>query len=191
MVKRREKYKNMSKGITKRKILFVGLDNVGKTSIVYSLLGIKNLPHFLNVSPTKGIHRENIQALDSTVGIWDLGGQEAYREEHLIDFKANIEGCNKFIYVFDVQDIKRYGLALSYFEQFINLLREEPKLTDLEISIFLHKFDPDLKTTHSEVNNDVINQLKENIKEIINKTNFFYQIFNTTIYAFFEKTITD
>ncbi|MFX1392571.1 MAG: ADP-ribosylation factor-like protein [Promethearchaeota archaeon] len=181
----------MSKDLTKRKILIAGLDDSGKTSIVYSLQGIKNLPKFLNIRPTVGRNIENIEAFESEFSIWDLGGQEAYRDEHLKDFKTNIEGCNKFIYVFDVQDSERYGLALSYFKQFINLLKEETELTDLEISIFLHKFDPDLKVTHPGVNTEVINELKDSIKEIIDKTNFLYQIFKTTIYALFEKIITD
>ena len=175
----------MAESINSNKILFVGLDNSGKTTIVHSLQGIKNLPSFCNTKPTEGLNIENIQAFDSDFTIWDLGGQETFRNEYLKDFQKYIIGCNKLIYVFDIQDTKRYDLALEYFEHIIDLLKEN---SDLEIWIFLHKYDPDLNKTRPDIIKKFYDNIKQKIKERMKKTDFFYKIFKTTIYALFEKT---
>ena len=57
------------------KILFIGHDNSGKTSILHALQGIKNLPSFLKIKPTKGRNIRNFKAYNSNFTIWDLGGQ--------------------------------------------------------------------------------------------------------------------
>ena len=181
----------MTESTTPNKILFVGLDNSGKTSIVHSLQGIKNLPSFFNIKPTEGLNIKNIKALDSEFAIWDLGGQETFRNEYLKDFQKYSIGCNKLIYVFDIQDTKRYDLALEYFDKIINLFKKNSDTEIVEVSIFLHKYDPDLSETHPKITKKVFDAFKEKIKERIEKTDFFYQIFRTTIFALFEKIIED
>jgi len=177
--------------IPQKKILFIGLDDSGKTSIIQSLKGKKNLPAFKNISPTKGRNIEDFRAFDSEFNIWDLGGQEMYREKYLKDFDEYIHRCNKVIYVIDVQNTKRYNLALDYFEKVINLIKNNGDLKNIEISVFLHKSDPDLKESRPDITEENINDLKEKIKDIIKDTNLFYQIFKTSIYAIFEKIIVD
>ncbi|MFX0187984.1 MAG: ADP-ribosylation factor-like protein [Candidatus Hodarchaeota archaeon] len=181
----------MTESNTQNKILFIGLDNSGKTSIVQCLQGIKNLPSFFNIKPTEGLDIKNINALDSEFAIWDLGGQETFRNEYLRDFNKYVIGCNKLIYVFDIQDIKRYDLALEYFGKIIDILKENSEAEKIEISIFLHKFDPDLNVTRPDITKEIFNDFKEKIKKRIEKTDFFYQIFKTTVYALFEKIILD
>ncbi len=174
-----------------KKILIIGLDNSGKTSIVESLKGIKSLQVFSNINPTKGRQIETISVLDSEFNIFDLSGQKVYRKEHLENFNDIVFGSNKLIYVFDVQDTKRYDLALEYFQNIIDLLNDNASLKNIEISIFLHKFDPDLSQFRPDITEEITNNLKEKIKGILKQIDFFYQIFNTTIYAIFEKSITD
>ena len=181
----------MTESNNQNKILFIGLDNSGKTSIVKSLQGIKNLPSFFNMKPTEGLDIKNVQALDSEFSIWDLGGQETFRNEYLRDFDKYIVGCNKLIYVFDIQDIKRYDLAFEYFEKIIDILKKKSEAEKIEVSIFLHKFDPDLNETRPDITEEIVDDFKEKIKERIEKTDFFYQIFKTTVYALFEKMILD
>jgi len=177
----------MTESITPSKILLIGLDNCGKTSIVHSLQGIKNLPSFFKIKPTEGLKIKKIQSLDSEFTIWDLGGQESFRNEYLKEFKKYVIGYCKLIYVFDVQDKKRYDLALEYFEKIIDLVKKNSDAENVEVSIFLHKFDPDLNKTRPDITKKIYNDLKEKIREIVEKTNFFYQFFRTTIYAIFEK----
>ena len=103
----------------------------------------------------------------------------------------NIAGCSKIIYVFDIQDFDRYNLALKYFESMIDLIKDNKEAKNIEISIFFHKADPDLSQTHPEITEMAIDNLKEKIKDIVDKTDIFYQIFKTSIYAIFEKLIID
>ena len=175
--------------LKQKKIVFVGLDYAGKTSIVKSLMGTKNLQSFSEVKPTKGNEITPINVVESEFSIWDLGGQETFREEYLRDFDNYIYGCNKLIYVFDIQDKKRYGLAFQYFEKIIDLTIEKMEGNDFEISIFFHKNDPDLK--RSDMSNKGLNGLKDKVKAKLDSTNLFYQIFLTTIYAIFEKVVID
>jgi len=174
-----------------RVLLLAGLDNSGKTSIAYSLRGTRNLPSFCKTKPTVRRNILSIKAYDSEYIIWDLGGQEAYRDEYLENFGNYFKGFNKFIYIFDVQDIERYNLGLDYYEKIINLLKDRNNVSDFEVSIFLHKFDPDLGVIRPDITDEIIEDLKEKIKKIIDKTEFFYQIFKTSIYCLFEKTVID
>ncbi len=174
---------------TPKKILFIGLDNAGKTSIVKCLSGTKKLTSFCEIKPTKGNKIISINISDTDFSIWDLGGQEAFRKEYLSDFDDYMYGCNKLIFVFDIQDTKRYELALQYFEKIIDLTEAEKNGNNIELSVFLHKFDPDL------IKNDAldkkINSLKDKVKEKLDSTDFFYQIFNTSVYVIFSKRITE
>jgi len=181
----------MNKKANHRKILLVGLDNSGKTSIAQSLQGITNLPSFQNLKPTQGADIRNINALNSEFTIFDLGGQESFRREYLENFDQYISGTNKLIYVFDIQDNERYDLSLDYFEKILDLVEKKVENNNLEISIFLHKFDPDLKDTRVDLTDEIINDFKEKIKKRMEKSEFFYQIFMTSIYALFRKIITD
>jgi hypothetical protein len=71
---------------TKRqlKILLTRLDKAGKTSF---MLGIKRkYSEIIKSMPTKGVERteENIfEEQNSQISVWDLGGQEKYREKYL------------------------------------------------------------------------------------------------------------
>jgi GTPase SAR1 family protein len=181
----------MNEKANHRKILLIGLDNSGKTSIAQSLQGISNLPSFQNMKPTQGVDLRNINALNSDFAVWDLGGQESFRSEHLENFDQYIRGTNKLIYVFDIQDNDRYDLSIDYFEKILDLVEKKADKNNLEISIFLHKFDPDLKDIRVDLTEEIINNFKERIKERMDKSKIFYQIFMTSIYALFRKIITD
>jgi len=174
-----------------RKILLVGLDNSGKTSIAQSLQGITNLPSFQNMKPTQGLDIRNINALNSEFTIWDLGGQESFRNDYLGDFNRYLLGTNKLIYVFDIQDMDRYDLSIEYFNNVFDLVEARVVKKNLEISIFLHKFDPNLKEMRVDLTDQIIDEFKSRIKKRMENSEFFFQIFETTIYTLFRKTITD
>ncbi|UCC19496.1 MAG: GTP-binding protein [Promethearchaeota archaeon] len=165
------------------KIVLIGLDNSGKTSILNCLKGIKGISAFNNPMPTKGHDVQQIEALNSKYAIWDLGGQKAYLDDYFRDFKKFVKGTNKFIYVIDIQDPKRYDLALEYLKRVISSIKESK---NIEFSVFLHKFDPDL-VFNNELNDLVINNFILKVKETF-PPKFIYSINKTTIYAIFEKT---
>lgn len=165
------------------KILLIGLDNGGKTSILKCLKGIKGLSLFNSPMPTKGLEVEQFEALNSKYAIWDLGGQKAFRDDYFNDFNRYSKGASKIIYVIDIQDVNRYDLAIEYMEKVLNSI---DKQKDIDFSIFLHKFDPDLKF-NQDLNENVIDELIKKIKEII-PSEFIYSLYKTSIYAIFEKS---
>lgn len=166
------------------KILLIGLDNSGKTSILKCLKGIKGLSAFNSPMPTKGVDVQEFEALNSRYAIWDLGGQKAYLDDYFNDFNKYIKGTNKIIYVIDIQDVNRYDLAIEYLEKVINSI---DKQTDMAFSIFLHKFDPDLRF-NQDLNENVIDELIKKIKDII-PPKLIYSLHKTSIYTIFEKSI--
>ncbi|MFX1488567.1 MAG: ADP-ribosylation factor-like protein [Promethearchaeota archaeon] len=165
------------------KILLVGLDNSGKTSIVTCLKGIKTLTAFTSIYPTRGRQIDNFEALNSKYAIWDLGGQKSFRAEYFKEFRNYVIGAHKIIYVIDIQDVLRYDEAIEYLERLIHSIENQG---DIEFSIFLHKFDPDIQFDN-ELNDTIITQLINTIKKKI-PPNLDYSIHKTSVYCIFEKT---
>jgi len=165
------------------KIILIGLDNGGKTSILTSLTGTKKLSAFSSLQPTRGEDRRRFEVLGTNYLIVDLGGQKASRDEYFSNFKRYLTGTKKIIFVIDVQDVNRYSEALGYLENVIKSINEKLKI---EFSIFLHKFDPDI-VFDQNLNENVIDNLIGQIKEKL-PSGFEYSLYKTSIYALFEKT---
>ena len=168
-----------------KKIVIMGLDNSGKSSIVLCLKGVKNLTSFSAIKPTRGFEINKFKTLGSDFNIWDFGGQEKFREDYIKNFNNHIKGANKFIYVLDIQDNKRYDLSLEYLAKIIALLQE--KKLNPDFSLFLHKFDPDIEVINKEINEELIETLIKQIKDIIPQS-FPHQIYKTSIYTVFQKS---
>jgi len=165
-----------------KKIVLMGLDNVGKTSIVLCLKGVKNLSAFSAIQPTRGFEINTFNTLGSNFNIWDFGGQEQFREDYFKNFKSHIKGTSKLIYVLDIKDRERYDLSLGYLAKIIALLKEN-KL-NLDFSLFLHKFDPDMEVIKEEIIQPLIKQIENIIPQ-----SFQHQIYKTSIYTVFQKSI--
>jgi GTPase SAR1 family protein len=169
---------------TDKKILVAGLDNSGKTSIILTLDGYRRLNVFQMVHATLGKERKRIIGENKNFIVWELGGQEKYRDEYLSNLEQTTSGVDKFIFVIDVQDIARYSVALLYLFRFIEHF--DKNAINPEISIFLHKFDSDLESkpefSDQKINELLISKIRQNIP-----TTFQLGIFKTSIFAVFEK----
>jgi small GTP-binding protein len=165
------------------KIVLIGLDNGGKTSILTSLSGIKNISTFSSLKPTIGENWENFKALDTNYIIFDLGGQKSFHDDYFKNFQRYLAGTKKIIFVIDVQDVNRYKEALDYLERVVKLMNRN---NGIEFSIFLHKYDPDIEF-NQDLNKNVINNFITQIREII-PNDFEYSLYKTSIYALFEKS---
>ncbi len=122
-----------------RKILLVGLDYAGKTSILNVLNHKYNLMD--TIKPTPGIEREIITVLDTEIAVWDLGGQEKYRNHYLSDIRVFAESQAIF-FVVDVLNPKRFEEALQYFTTMLILI--ESFNLNTKFIICLHKSDPNV-----------------------------------------------
>ncbi|MHA1649328.1 MAG: ADP-ribosylation factor-like protein [Candidatus Helarchaeota archaeon] len=116
------------------KIIFAGLANSGKTSI---LLNLKREYHG-EILPTKGIERSEMKVLGQKLVEWDLGGQESFRQGYL-QRKEAFYDANLLYFVIDINDSEKYGEALDYFRDIIEILREVEQYP--KIIVCLHKID--------------------------------------------------
>lgn len=122
----------------KYKILLIGLDNAGKTSIYRSALVGEQLDTLQNLKPTRGIERYTHKFGDQQVVFWDLGGQRQYRKNHLSSRNVFLQ-THALIYVIDIQDDKRYQESLDYFHDILDIVKDLNPLP--KVFVLYHKMD--------------------------------------------------
>jgi len=111
------------------RILMLGLDGAGKTTILYQL---KKEEHY-NKHPTIGFNVERIEHKNFNFNIWDVGGQDKIR--HLwIHYYKNTDGL---IFVVDSNDQDRIDEAA---EELKKLLAEE-ELKNCPVLVLANKQD--------------------------------------------------
>ena len=111
------------------KVVTVGLDNAGKTTIVYRLL----LGQTVATTPTVGSNVEEIARGNLRFVVWDLGGQKLLRDNWLT-YYAN---TNAVIFVVDSTDRERLAAAA---EEFHKMLQAD-HLRDAIVLVFANKQD--------------------------------------------------
>ncbi|MHA1983092.1 MAG: ADP-ribosylation factor-like protein [Candidatus Hodarchaeales archaeon] len=133
----------------KNKYLLMGAGAAGKSSLIAQFFENWNREELLNIKPTvlSAIKQYEDNYTQESFLIRDLAGQAVYRKKHLEDPK-NFENLRCLIFVIDVQKTDNFDIVQSYFIDILNKLLEfgENPL----VSIFLHKYDPDLREQFSE-----------------------------------------
>ena len=165
----------MSKDL--RKVLFVGLDNGGKTSIL--LLLNKKFSLMSNIKPTfkANITSQSISLLGMEVSNWDLGGPKSYRETYLQNKEKYFSELQTIFYVIDIQAPERNEQVLNYLRNIVDVILEKDQ-QDVRIMVLFHKCDPDIEEDPAIQEN--IHTLKDRIQDITDKLHFFF--YETTIY---------
>lgn len=160
------------------KLLFTGLDDAGKTSIILSLQ--REFSKIAILSPTRGAQRRIFEFLGKEIAEWDLGGQTAYRISYLKNPGKFFDGTEIAIYVIDIQNKPRIPEAISYYkdviEQFGKLEIEPP------VYVFLHKYDPALRRSALNEMQSLVIDIKEQLKKVKNYNKLFF--YETSIYDF-------
>ncbi|PAA92468.1 hypothetical protein BOX15_Mlig003408g1, partial [Macrostomum lignano] len=87
------------------KLLLVGLDNAGKTTVLYQLV----LGETVHIAPTIGSNVEELQWRGLKFLLWDLGGQSSVRST----WESYYSGTDFVILVVDSSDRKRLELIKS------------------------------------------------------------------------------
>lgn len=88
-------------GTQEQKIVMVGLDNAGKTTILYAL----HLGEVVLTRPTIGVNVERVSFRNTNFVVWDLAGQETLRPTWEQYFSA----ASAIIMVVDSTDVARLG----------------------------------------------------------------------------------
>lgn len=99
-------------GNMRAKILMLGLDGAGKTTILYQF----KLNEAVNSVPTIGFNVEEVNYKNLKFTIWDIGGQTKLRNM----WHYYYEGGDAVIYVLDSSDTERLQLAKETLDAVIN-----------------------------------------------------------------------
>lgn len=118
------------------RILILGLDNAGKTSILYRL----KEGTFHSTVPTIGFNAEQIEVGKLKAQVWDLGGQESIRPY----WRSYYQEQEAVIFVVDSCDVDRLAIAKR---ELMNII-EEDELKSACVCVFANKQDmPDALAT--------------------------------------------
>ncbi|MFW9902241.1 MAG: ADP-ribosylation factor-like protein [Candidatus Thorarchaeota archaeon] len=168
----------------KKKILVLGLEKSGKTSIVLNFIGKYNISDFFSYNNTKNPNVVKLESDNITFCLWDFNGNEADRNEFLKNFKKYIVNTKEIFFVIDIQDLKRYDLTLTFLQEVIKKLQDLS--LKVEFTFFLHKYDRDLFERFPEIKEEKIESLIRKIKQIVPPEEF-HEIYKSTIYTVLDK----
>ena len=153
------------------KVLFAGLHNSGKTTILLALQ--KKYSQISGLKPTKGVERVGFDVLGLDLKVWDMGGQDEFREKYF-EKEEYFSQTDVLFYVIDVMDFRKYYESLTYFLKIVEVFKTQGIMP--KIVIFIHKVDPDIQ------NDKIIVENIEKIHLLFTQENIEIAFFNTTIY---------
>ena len=111
------------------RILMIGLDNAGKTTVLYKL----KLGEVVTTLPTIGFNVETVEYKSISFTVWDVGGQDKIRPLWRHYFQ-NTEGL---IFVVDSNDRERIAEARDE----LNRMLAEDELREAVLLVFANKQD--------------------------------------------------
>eukprot|EP01113_Clastostelium_recurvatum_P011808 TRINITY_DN16057_c0_g1_i1.p1 TRINITY_DN16057_c0_g1~~TRINITY_DN16057_c0_g1_i1.p1 ORF type:complete len:179 (-),score=27.64 TRINITY_DN16057_c0_g1_i1:65-601(-) len=116
-------------GSKEMRILILGLDSAGKTTILYQL----QCGEVVTTIPTIGFNVETVTYKNIRFQVWDLGGQSSIRPY----WRCYYQNTNAIIYVVDSADLERLSVAQ---EELLSMLEEE-ELKNTVLLVFANKQD--------------------------------------------------
>ncbi|CAI8029481.1 ADP-ribosylation factor-like protein 3 [Geodia barretti] len=123
------------------RILILGLDNAGKTTVLRVLASEQD--EIKNTTPTQGFNVKSVHSQGFKLNIWDIGGQRTIRPY----WKHYFEGTDVLIFVVDSADMMRMD---ETGEELSELLQEH-KLAGVPLLVFANKQDLDLAMPPDEI----------------------------------------
>ncbi|KTW28571.1 ADP-ribosylation factor [Pneumocystis carinii B80] len=116
-------------GKKEMRILMVGLDAAGKTTILYKL----KLGEIVTTIPTIGFNVETVEYKNISFTVWDVGGQDKIRPL----WRHYFQNTQGIIFVVDSNDRERISEAR---EELMRMLNED-ELRDAVLLVFANKQD--------------------------------------------------
>jgi len=121
--------KKLKKTDNEARLLVLGLDNAGKTTILKAL----SEECIDNIQPTQGFNIKTLTQGQFKLNVWDIGGQKSIRPY----WRNYYDGTDALIYVIDSTDHKRMeetGIELTQ-------ILDEEKLAEVPVMILCNKCD--------------------------------------------------
>jgi small GTP-binding protein len=116
-------------GKKQMRILMVGLDAAGKTTILYKL----KLGEIVTTIPTIGFNVETVEYKNISFTVWDVGGQDKIRPL----WRHYFQNTQGLIFVVDSNDRERASEACDELNKMLN----EDDLRDAVLLVFANKQD--------------------------------------------------
>jgi len=116
-------------GKREMRILMVGLDAAGKTTILYKL----KLGEIVTTIPTIGFNVETVEYKNISFTVWDVGGQDKIRPL----WRHYFQNTQGIIFVVDSNDRERVSEAREELQRMLN----EDELRDALLLVFANKQD--------------------------------------------------
>merc|ERR1739845_316040 len=116
-------------GKKEMRILMVGLDAAGKTTILYKL----KLGEIVTTIPTIGFNVETVEYKNINFNVWDIGGQDKIRPL----WRYYFQGTQGLIFVIDSNDRDRIEEARGELMKMIN----EDEMRDAIVLVLANKQD--------------------------------------------------
>jgi len=116
-------------GKKEMRILMVGLDAAGKTTILYKL----KLGEIVTTIPTIGFNVETVEYKNISFTVWDVGGQDKIRPL----WRHYFQNTQGLIFVVDSNDRERVQEAQEELKRMLN----EDELRDAALLVFANKQD--------------------------------------------------
>ncbi|XP_014673527.1 PREDICTED: ADP-ribosylation factor-like protein 1 [Priapulus caudatus] len=123
-------FKNLF-GSREMRILILGLDGAGKTTILYRL----QVGEVVTTIPTIGFNVEQVTYNNLKFQVWDLGGQTSIRPY----WRCYYSNTDAIIYVVDSADRDRMGIS----KQELVAMLEEDELKSAKLLVLANKQDVD------------------------------------------------
>lgn len=111
------------------RILILGLDNAGKTTLLYRL----KIGEVVTTIPTIGFNVESVTYKNLNFNVWDLGGQTSIRPY----WRCYYTNTEAVIFVIDSTDVDRLSTAAEELSAMLN----EDELKDAALLVFANKQD--------------------------------------------------
>ena len=127
----------MSRFTKESRVILLGLDAAGKTTILYQM----NLGERVVTLPTVGFNVETVNYKNVNFTVWDVGGQDKIRPL----WKHYYQGTDALIWVVDTVDHDRLELA----KEELHAVCADDLLQGIKVLIFANKMDlPGALTPH-------------------------------------------
>uniref|UniRef100_A0A7S1F4A0 ADP-ribosylation factor-like protein 3 n=1 Tax=Noctiluca scintillans TaxID=2966 RepID=A0A7S1F4A0_NOCSC len=111
------------------RVLMLGLDNAGKTTILKSMSN----EDITNVTPTQGFNIKSLVQEDLKLNVWDIGGQKSIRPY----WSNYFESSDALVYVIDSADSRRLEESGAELKE----LLAEDLLAGIPLLVFANKQD--------------------------------------------------
>ncbi|KAL3802855.1 hypothetical protein HJC23_007632 [Cyclotella cryptica] len=135
--------KKLNRADKESRILVLGLDNSGKTTVLKQLGG----EDVSRVTPTQGFNVKSLTKSSMQLNVWDIGGQKTIRPY----WRNYLDHTDALIYVIDSSDQKRMHETSAE----LDLLLDEDKLKGVPLLVLANKQDLLNSISPEEISNEL------------------------------------